>query len=143
MIPTPHQNLLVLSRFDAMDFTADVPYVVISVTDPEKPPALLPASPHCLGVLRLQFHDIHKPQDGYVLMSSEQAMQIISFTEEWYEKAALFVVHCEGGISRSASIAAALAKWWFGENDFFFEEYIPNAYIYALVMETISDLADA
>ncbi|OPZ86333.1 MAG: hypothetical protein BWY76_00997 [bacterium ADurb.Bin429] len=138
-----HPDLLVLSRFEAMDFTAEAPYAVISITDPETPPAVLKSPPSCRGVLRLQFHDITRPQDGYALMTEEHARQITAFVSAWRETVDLFVVHCEGGVSRSAAVAAALAWWWNGEIDHFFAEYLPNDYIYALMVQTLRGDASA
>ena len=48
---------------------------MISITDPGSQEAVL--RPGWQRVLRLQFHDIPRPYVGYVLMSAEQAQQVV------------------------------------------------------------------
>jgi len=129
----PYRGLLVLNRFSAMDFTAEKPYIVISVTDPDKPDVLLQPSPHLQGVLRLRFHDIHRPKPGFMLMDTGQASEIAGFIQQWYDKVDLIVIQCEGGISRSAAIAAAIAHHFSGDELYFFEKFLPNQHVYDLI----------
>lgn len=66
-------------------------------------------------VLRLEFHDVdmdtHAAPDGpYVLMSVEDAWQIVAFVERVAPRIEVLVVHCRAGISRSAAIAKWVAR---------------------------------
>src|SRR4051812_9080409 len=66
------------------------PYVVISVTNPGIPPAVVRASPHQLGVLRIQFHDVgdrREPSPNEVAMSFADAERIVDFVAEHRSKA--------------------------------------------------------
>ncbi|MHB0936079.1 MAG: hypothetical protein ACYC6A_06775 [Armatimonadota bacterium] len=129
----PYHGLLVLNRFSAMDFTAEKPYIVISITDPDKPDVLLQPSSNLIGVLRLRFHDIEEPYREFVLMIPEQAAQIADFVRRWQPEVELIVVQCEGGISRSAAIAAAIAHWSYGDDQYFIDEFLPNRHVFNLV----------
>ena len=129
----PYHGLLVLNRSSVMDFTAEEPYVVISVTDPDLPEVLIPQSPHLKSILRLSFHDIEEPYREFVLMVPEQAARIAAFVRRWQSEVELIVVQCEGGISRSAAIAAAIAHWSYGDDQYFIDEFLPNRHVFNLV----------
>lgn len=62
------------------------------------------------AVLRLQFHDIPKAWQNYVLFSEEQADQIIDFIEEHTDTCKAIYVHCAQGVSRSAAVARFVAE---------------------------------
>lgn len=116
-----------------MDFTAEVPYVVISISDPDQSDVLLPPSPHLQDILRLRFHDIEQPYGDFILMVPRQAQEISDFVHRWQPTVELMVVQCEGGISRSAAVAAAIAHRFYGDDSYFFDEYLPNLHVYNLV----------
>ncbi len=50
------------------------------------------------------------------LMSASGARAIARFCERWHDQVDMIVVHCDGGVSRSAGVAAAILRW-FGEDD--------------------------
>jgi len=135
----PYHGLLVLNRFSAMDFTAEKPYVVISVTDPDKPDVLLQLSPNLRGLLRVRFHDIHRPKPGFILMDADQANEIAGFVRQWHDKVEIVVIQCEGGISRSAAIAAAIAHRFSGDDLYFFQKFLPNQHVYDLVRVALEE----
>lgn len=114
-------------------------YVVISITDPGSRPARIPRSAGFRDVLRLQFHDaiplrnLSLPPE-IVLMNEDHARAIWQFVERWREAVETFVVHCEQGMSRSPAVAAAICKALGGDDSWFFDEFVPNRYVYDLTM---------
>ena len=114
-------------------------YVVISITDPESRPARIQRPTGFRDVLRLQFHDA-MPANGFtlppniVLIHEGHARAIWQFIEQWQETVETVVVHCEQGMSRSPAVAAAICNVLDGDGSQFFEEYVPNRYIYDLLI---------
>jgi hypothetical protein len=111
-------------------------FAVISISDPGRPIPRVRRPSHCLGVLHLSFHDA-EPHDslpaGIVLISHEQAQAIRAFVEEHSGVGAL-LVHCEQGASRSPAVAAAICKASGGDPSSFFEDYVPNQFVYETVL---------
>jgi predicted protein tyrosine phosphatase len=86
---------------------------LVSITDPGVPGALL--SPGWGGLLRLSFHDadpVTFPDSDRHLtgMSIEQAIAVRRFIAALPAKVRSLVIHCRSGISRSASLAKAVAE---------------------------------
>jgi len=134
----PRMSFLVLNRHEAETAVPDVPYLVISVTDPERDEAALAESPDRRAVLRLRFHDKggrRPPAEGKMVMGPEEARAVVAFVRTHQAEAELIVCQCEAGISRSAAIAAALSRILQGEDHFFFEHYAPNDWIYHTLLE--------
>jgi predicted protein tyrosine phosphatase len=70
------------------------------------------------------------------LFSNEQAAKVWSFVANRPADVTLIVVHCDAGVSRSAGIAAALAKVFLGDDtEFFGGRYRPNRRVYRAVLE--------
>jgi predicted protein tyrosine phosphatase len=135
----PNMWFLVLSRLRVARVRPNVPYVVISVTDPGSPDADIAPNPLRMGILRLQFWDTDLSTGYTDAPSAEHAEAIVRFVREHQTHADLIVVHCEAGISRSAGIAAALCRWLNGHEDEFFERYLPNRLIYRLILRMLQD----
>ena len=120
-------------------------YVVISITDPGSTPARIQRPAGFRDVLRLQFHDavpvtIFKMPPDIVLMNEDHAKSIWRFVKQWQEKVETIVVHCEQGMSRSPAVAAAICNVLDGDGSQFFQEYMPNRYVYDL-MTTVAEQA--
>lgn len=131
-------SFIVLNRFEAAKVAPSVPYLILSITDPERPEATFAASPHQKAILRLQFHDKSGPRAaalGKTAMTMEQARSIIAFVQAHLAEVQLIICQCEAGISRSASVAAALSRILQGEDNFFFTHYAPNDWIYHTLLE--------
>jgi len=139
-------RVLALSRLKAERFTADVPYLMISITDPEAAPVRLPNDPHRLALLWLEFNDLTPEvlvgyqQDeldalGYKLFSKDQAESIARFLflDLDYD---LVVVHCELGINRSVAIANAIAQVFGIER---LTHGTPNAYVYRMTLDALTE----
>jgi predicted protein tyrosine phosphatase len=137
-------QLLVLSREEARSVAPQVPYIVISITDPEKEDAVIADSYLRLAIFRLKFHDI-LGTDSVLLadssstyeraMTQKEAQAALNFVREHLEKVKLIVCHCEAGISRSAAVAAALSRMLNSQDQFFFDNYWPNRWVYELLLK--------
>lgn len=131
-------SFLVLNRFEVAAVIPSVPYLILSITDPERPEATFAASPQQKAILRLQFHDKSGPRavaSGKTAMTREQARTIIAFVQAHLTEAQLIICQCEAGISRSAAVAAALSRILQAEDSFFFEHYAPNEWIYQTLLK--------
>lgn len=115
-------------------------YVVVSIHDPDKPPARVRRQSGLRDVLHLAFHDAEPSQamglpEHVVLMTSEQAAQVWAFVRKWAGQVGAVVVHCEQGMSRSPAVAAALCRALGGDEARFFREHQPNPYVFRLMCE--------
>jgi len=144
-------ELMVLSRREIQDFHTNKKHVVISVMDPEdsEGQANIPKSGKRLGRLELAFHDWNNKQrdlieksksfeaKSFVFFDKEMAGQIVEFVRKAKTggRLELIVCQCDAGISRSAGIAAALAKCINGDDRRFFKEFIPNMLVYSLIVK--------
>ncbi len=135
-------NFLVLNRHEIETAALPDPYLVVSVTDPDRMEAVLAASPYQKAVLRLRFHDKSGPRaalTGKVAMTPAVAREILAFVQAHLSEVALIVCQCEAGISRSAAIAAALSRTLQGDDSFFFAHYAPNDWIYQTLLEAAKE----
>ena len=143
-------DLQVLSQ-EIMRNTAyeDRDYIVVSISDPGDEEIPIPESPRCMGVLRVQFHDIESPWGNCELMSEEQAKRISTWVESYkparpHDKWPLIVVHCFAGICRSSGVAAALSLHWNGNDSFFWDKeksgYVPNTWVYVQMTKALSGI---
>lgn len=55
--------------------------------------------------LRLAFHDVSTPQDGYEHPTEDHVAQILAFTTKSWTREAPLLIHCFAGISRSTAAA--------------------------------------
>jgi predicted protein tyrosine phosphatase len=133
-------QFLVYSRGSMESLVApDVAHVIISITTTADEKARLPASPRCLGVLRLAFPDADRPGPGAPakrLFSAEHARQVWSFVLAYRTRVERVLLHCDAGQCRSPAVAAALAKVFHGDDTDYFRRYRPNARVYRTLLET-------
>jgi predicted protein tyrosine phosphatase len=123
----------ILSEFLAKTTEQDVPYFVISITPLFCDDAELKPSKNLMDVLRLKFNDV---ENGSSAISSDQAYQIKDFVLKNLDKGIhSCIIHCSAGISRSAGVGAAISKAINGEDELFFEHYMPNLTCYKKVKE--------
>jgi protein-tyrosine phosphatase len=86
-------------------------------------------------VLPLEFHDLGPECPAQLadkLMTTTQAKKIARFL--FTKKPEAIIVNCEAGISRSAGVAAALAKFFYDDDKEIFKKAIPNMYVYRLTL---------
>lgn len=138
-------DFLVLGREEIKDFSYEKPYLVISVADPESSDAEMIRSDYLTDVLRLKFDDVGKPfrfqfeKSSDILMTSEQANQILEFVKIYLSEVKLIVCQCEQGVSRSAAIAAALSRILQNEDEYFLKNYLANKFVYELLVQSAED----
>ena len=60
-------------------------------------------------ILYLEFSDVEE-DNSKLCMQDSDAEQIVSFINKWYGIVDTIIVHCEGGISRSAGVCAAIMR---------------------------------
>jgi predicted protein tyrosine phosphatase len=109
-------------------------FAIISISEPNSAlPNIKKEGTHLIDTpLFLQFSDVDVRQYGkmeeylkhgdrklpYVVFNDEHAKKIIDFVERWKDKVSLFVVHCSGGLSRSAGVGMALNDIYNGGNEY-------------------------
>ena len=104
---SPAQRLVVLSASEAAKWPASRQTVVISIRGAQDRET--PLSSRYRGVLRLTFEDLSESDDGEEsnTISVEQAAAVARFIRE-HADARTLMLHCQMGVSRSRSVAAAL-----------------------------------
>ena len=116
----------------------EVPHVTISITSGPEDIARVRRNEHCKGILRLYFADAEVPSDRFpeaVLFTPAHAGQIWDFVLR-HRDLERIVLHCDAGISRSAAVAAALARILNGDDaEFFAGKYRPNMRVYRLLLD--------
>ena len=104
---SPAQRVLVLSASQAAQQPASRQAAVISIRGAQD--REIPLSSKYRGVLRLVFEDLSEVDDGHEAdtISEAQAAAVARFVRE-HADARTLIVHCQMGISRSRSMAAAI-----------------------------------
>lgn len=104
---------------------------IISISTPDVSYVPLPfCKCENLALLELQFDDVDSYSGGLEPMSWEQAESVADFVLG--NRTREFWVHCDAGQSRSAGVAAAIAKYLFGDDSPFFQGgYTPNMKCYS------------
>lgn len=135
-------NIIVASRSTVKNVVWNMrsSTIVISIIDPNKDSVFhkedMETIPYLCDCLTISFWD--EIEDKHGCMSYQQAKSILDFViQNPFVKN--IVVHCEAGISRSAGVAAALAKIINGNDDYFFDyyhnRYVPNMTCYKRILE--------
>ena len=136
--------LHVASRWEAeRGMSRPIRHVVISVTDPDLPPAALPRDPNRLDVLELKFHDIEpfggdEAPLGFRRMTPADADAVWAFVWRHLPSVEAIVAHCEQGVSRSAAIGAAVAEALGHDPTPLLRGRSPNPYVYRLLRESLA-----
>jgi predicted protein tyrosine phosphatase len=133
----------VLGRADVMVIRPELPHVLISITHPGAPEAVLSECAERLACLRVQFEDADGAANKTRLMTPEEAEAIVAFVEQHRDRAALIICQCEAGMSRSAGVAAALSRWLNEEDQRFFDRFHPNRHVYRTVLNAAMARPDA
>lgn len=88
-----------------------------SITDKLEPKIPITEKNNIRAVLRLSFDDCDKEDDSKNCMQLKDGYKIADFVNKWYSQVDRIIVHCDGGISRSAGVIAAIMRAKEG-NDF-------------------------
>lgn len=156
-------KIKVLSREQFEEFNCDERYIVISITDPNSEPVIVPDNKNYKAMLSLEFsdidHRIRKQEDCKLCDGTGKSKlfsdlndgrchgctdnpDIVLFTENDAQQildfvrlnAGLVVIHCEAGISRSAGVASALSLIYNGTDQYYFDHYLPNMLVYRKIL---------
>lgn len=125
----------VLNREKLAEYWEDEPHIVIHIKSPGSTDHALPANIKRLANLPLTFWDLDRKIAAYPdqFFERRHAREILEFVNRWMPVGCI-IVACEAGISRSAAVAAALAKVITWHDREFFEYYVPNRRVYAMIL---------
>lgn len=138
------QKVIVMNRQRAVQMTENdfaIDRVIISISNFNSPTPNFNKDNHAIqDILFLQFNDW---DDGkWDCMSTDQAHQIANFVRKYWDKDVQIVVHCDGGVSRSAGTAAAILKFFTNDDTQIFNnpKYSPNMWCYRQVLNALQGL---
>jgi len=73
-------------------------------------------------------------------ITEQDAMLIAALAHYWADRGCEHIIcQCPAGLSRSAGMAAALAKYFNGDDTRYFKEYLPNMRVYRMVLNALYD----
>jgi len=135
-------KFLITNRYGITYLKPEVDHVVISICEPENSFPDLPENNKRLGLLQLKFTDLDRVDTArqigqeHMLMTKDQAKEILIFVNEYKDKVGLIICQCDGGVSRSSGTAAALSKILNDDDEWVFSSrnYIPNMHVYRLLI---------
>lgn len=136
------ERIIVLNRTRAIKYSyqpQEKTFGIISISELADSVPNFHSSSQLKGLLKLQFDDVDQNKDGYYAMTEQDAQKIATFVKQCSSHFDILVVHCLAGRSRSAGVAAAIAKWKFGDDSEFFRNYTPNMHCYRLVLEKLME----
>lgn len=124
----------ILSQQQISSYEEARPHVVVSISSPSFA-ATIPERSGRLGVLRIECHDIRSPHQKGTPFGPEMASAILDFVAAHRSRCQVVICQCEGGLSRSAGVAAALAHV-LGEDEgrFWRGRYRPNSLVYDTIL---------
>lgn len=118
----------------------DKKYAIISIFTPGDSPNVFAKTDSLKDTLFVSFHDIGCRDNSGIPISKDDAEQIAAFAKRVFNNNLDELwVHCDGGISRSAGVAAAIMKYFTGDDSEIFNSgrYIPNFTCYSMVLEAL------
>jgi predicted protein tyrosine phosphatase len=128
--------------FENMVLKDDVAVISIATTEGSK--LVLNKEKHSCFFLPLAFYDVSTTDTDLEEFSMEQAEQAVKFVDKVVldEGVKVIICHCDGGISRSAGMAAAIAKHYFGDDSEYFKSYSPNILVYRRMLITFNRIGE-
>ena len=123
----------VRSARNAEFFRSDRPWAAIQISHRNDFPVL--HGENRAGLLQLVFEDTEEA-DTPDSFTPAQATEILDFVATMWDKVAVFLIHCEVGLSRSPAVAAALCRIYYGHDGRWFDSIFPNQLVYRLLVET-------
>ena len=136
-------EFMVLNRGQVTVVNPKTEHIIISICEPHKEYANVNENDLCQGVLRLKYTDeddierARKIGQEHLLMTDEQAHDVVEFVKKYADNVNLIICQCDGGVCRSSGTAAAISlildgtdKWVFDNN-----AYIPNMFVRRKIIE--------
>jgi predicted protein tyrosine phosphatase len=121
------------------------PNVIISIRTPGAPMARIRRGPQTRDILFMAFPDLdenyralpagEKRYNDGALFDEDDAKEILAFVDLHKNHIESIIVHCEGGMSRSPGVAAALSKLLTGDDTRFFKSKTPNMLVYSTLIK--------
>lgn len=137
-----HKRIIVLNRVDAEEYIEESRWACISITTDADDQARI-RRPRRVGLLRLAFADMTQPQPGFILFGDDHAHDILDFVTHTWRRIRTLMIHCHAGRSRSAAVAAAIARLKGSRTREFLEPpYCPNPRVYRTLLEVASGRED-
>lgn len=94
--------------------------------------------------LFVDFDDIVEdlPKKGYFTIKKDRAEAIVGFVLEVKHNIEYLIVSCDGGVSRSSAVAAAISEYLGGNSERFFnpERYLPNPIVLRELRKAFGEL---
>ena len=89
-------------------------------------------------ICTVKFNDVEEGRDA---ITPIQANIIAKFIKKWWDKVDQIVVHCDGGVSRSAGCAAAILKYFTNDDSQIFDDknFYPNMLVYRRVLNALME----
>jgi predicted protein tyrosine phosphatase len=118
----------------------DVPHIIVSIRSPGERTAIIKTNAETRKVLQLCFLDLDRVVPGMEeqecdLFQPRQAQQILELVKA-HPDAEYFIAHCEGGLSRSPGVAAAISKIVNGDDSAVFKRHSGlNRRVYRMILE--------
>ena len=128
-------DIFVRSLHDVQTRTLPCKCAVISVVNRFDADADILDKDNAVAILRMRFDDILPSTGDFGVFNDDDAKKIWKFVDDWHNKVDGIVVHCIMGVSRSAAVAAALAKkhdkmsW----HHFFCDPLHPNRHVFKVM----------
>lgn len=140
-------NVEVMNRNNAKRYSFqnhDIKSVIVSITDPDRPINLFERNSGngIVNVLRLQFEDVCGNSPNAI--TENDAQRIVEFVDKYVDNVDKVIVHCEAGQSRSAGVAAAILKYFTGDDTQIYDnpQYTPNSTCYTKVLQAFFKHSD-
>lgn len=138
------EEIKVMNRKNAIKLSYKIPndskkYAIISISELSDPSPHFNHSSNLISVLKLNFDDVDKNENGNYCMTEKDAKKIAEFIRYFAPKIDCLVVHCLAGRSRSAACAAAISKWYFEDDSLYFQQYNPNMLVYRLTLNALME----
>lgn len=138
-------NIIVMNRLSASQYSKEEHInksIIISITDPKSEENYFDSSVSngIKDILRVSFEDVDIPNPNAI--SGETAKEIARFVAANINDIDDVIVHCEAGMSRSAGCAAAILKFFTGDDSKIFDNsyYRPNRTVYRKVINAFLDM---
>jgi len=126
-------KLLVLSKSEATRFQCDKPWACISI-GVEKGDWPKINKVQQVDLLQLFFYDTEFKREDVKCIGQEDADLILDFMQKNWDNVEYIMVHCLAGMSRSPGVAAAISRIKYGNDDFYFKNYLPNTMVYRTIL---------
>lgn len=123
------------------------PHIIISVYNSGDEKPAIQRNEHTLDAIFCQFDDIDAETAGKVLFNKNFAKEVRDLVYKWGSHWEVVICQCEAGQSRSVGLAAALSKFFNGDDSEFFSgsgmyaptSRTPNMHVYNVMLAMLHE----